>query len=88
MLNKHTTESAILRELLAGYAHDAWTGWMNYLFTKGTMNQDGSFTIHPDSVERWLRQAATEYSKLSHAEKESDRAEADKMIALLRAFIS
>lgn len=77
----------ILREVLAGYAHDAWTGWMNYLFTKGTMNADGSFTIHKDSVERWLRQCATEYKDLPEQEKLSDRAEAGKIILLLKNLV-
>lgn len=74
----------ILRELLAEYAHKAWSGWMNYLFSKcGKFNSDGSFTIFKDSVDRWLRQANTPYHALPEEEKDSDRIEADKMIRLM-----
>ena len=72
-----------LREKLAQYAHEAWSGWMDYLFTKGTFNDDGTFTINDISVSRWRRQAATLYSNLPENEKESDRDEADKIMWLL-----
>ena len=36
-----------------------------------------------DSCERWLRQMMTDYENLPENEKESDRVEADKIIALL-----
>lgn len=73
-----------LREALSDYAHEAWSGWMRYLFDKGALNLDGSFTIWPASVARWKRQCATPYGKLPDQERESDRAEADKMLALVR----
>ena len=73
----------ILRELLAEYAHKAWSGWMRYLFLKGKWNADGSFTIFKDSAERWLRQMNTPYHELSEGEKESDRKEADEMLAIM-----
>ena len=41
------------REQLADYAHDAWSGWMKYMFSKCTKNLDGSMTIPANSVERW-----------------------------------
>lgn len=69
-----------LRESLASYAHDAWSGWMSYLFGRSTRNTDGTVTIPKWAVERWDRQVSTPYKDLSESEKESDRAEADKMI--------
>lgn len=66
-----------LREELASYAHDTWSRWMKYLFSKSTRNPDGSITIPPDLVSRWERQMTTYYSYLSEDEKESDRKEAD-----------
>ena len=68
-----------LIEDLSDYAHEAWSGWMKYLFEKGTKNPDGTFTMNADSVERWERQMNTSYAALSENEKESDRIEARKM---------
>lgn len=70
------------REELASYAHQAWSGWMAYLFDKSKDHEDGSVTIPPDLVERWKRQLATDYENLSEQEKESDRAEADRMLEI------
>lgn len=73
-----------LREALAAYAHDeAWSGWMNYLLSKSTVNADGSWTIPAISAERWYRQMSMPYHLLPEAEKESDRKEADRMLALM-----
>jgi len=75
-----------LREALAAYSHDAaWAGWMQYQFSKGTLNEDGTWTMPAWAVERWTRQMTTAYADLPEAEKESDRAEADKMIAIVGA---
>jgi hypothetical protein len=72
------------REALAAYAHEAWSGWMRYLFEKSTRNADGTVTIPAWAVERWERQVATPYSALSEQEKASDRDEADKMLEIIR----
>ena len=69
---------------LANYAHNAWSGWMKYLFSKNTLNQDGSFTIPKDLVERWVRQSLTPYSSLSESEQKSDIEEANKIMLILR----
>lgn len=73
-----------IREQLADYAHDAWAGWMAYLFEKSTRNSDGTVTLPAWAVERWTRQMGTDYADLPEQEKESDRAEADKMLAIVR----
>jgi hypothetical protein len=75
-----------LREALAEYAHEAWSGWMKYLFTKGTFNEDGTWTMPKWAVERWTRQMGTPYAGLPENEKPSDREEADKMISIGRRF--
>jgi hypothetical protein len=73
-----------LRIRLARYSHDqAWSGWMKYMFSKGTFNPDGSWTMPMEYVERWMRQSETLYDNLSEREKESDLAEADKMIEII-----
>lgn len=70
------------REDLAAYAHDAWAGWMRYMFGISGINSDQTATIPARLVNRWLRQSATAYSELPDQEKLSDLAEADKILAL------
>lgn len=86
-----------IREKLAQYSHDsAWSGWMKYMFSKGYYKpleitqgqgkQDGvqqCWVMPRYLVERWQRQMDTLYVDLPESEKESDRAEADKMLAIL-----
>lgn len=74
------------KERLAAYAHDAWGGWMKYLFSKGTFNDDGTWTMPAWAVERWQRQMNTPYAELPEEEKESDREEAEKIIKVLLDF--
>lgn len=71
------------REALAAGVHVAWVGWMRYLFGKSTLNADGTYTIPRWAVERWSRQALADYADLPEEEKASDRAEADKMLAIV-----
>jgi hypothetical protein len=72
------------RDLLAEYAHQAWAGWMKYMFSKGTLNPDGTITIPDWAVTRWTRQMLTDYADLPESEKVSDLEEADKMITIAR----
>ena len=85
-----------LREALASYAHEAWSGWMKYLFSKCN-EQDASYfditdqqihqriTVIPQQlVEHWTRQMNTPYAELSEEEKESDRKEADRILEILK----
>lgn len=71
------------REAVAELAHKQWAGWMKYLFSKGTFNEDGTWTMPEEFVRRWTRQAMTPYRKLSPEEQDSDRKEADKFLDLL-----
>lgn len=58
---------------------------MKYLFEKSILNEDGTVTIPAWAVERWTRQCITPYATLPEQEKASDRAEADKMLAIVAA---
>jgi phenylalanyl-tRNA synthetase beta subunit len=71
------------REELADYAHEAWAGWMKYLFSKSTKNKDGSIVIPPELVERWQRQVDTKYEELSEEEQKSDLEQADKILKIV-----
>jgi len=73
----------MLRDELAAYAHNAWSGWMKYLFEKSIKSVDGTVIIPAWAVERWERQANTPYNDLPSREKDSDRAEADQIINIL-----
>lgn len=75
--------STMIREKLAVYAHVSWSGWMEYLFKKSTLNPDGTVTIPVWAVERWKRQVETPYSELHDSEKESDRKEADCILQIV-----
>ncbi len=77
----------VLREQLAELAHEQWSGWMHYLFSKGTYNDDGTWTMPEWAVNRWVIQMGTPYGKLSEEEKESDRKEADKFWAVFEKAI-
>lgn len=72
-----------LRESLAALAHEQWSGWMTYMFRKCISNDDGTVTIPAWAVERWQRQMSTPYSQLPESERESDRRQADKVLAIV-----
>ena len=71
------------RECLAAAVHDSWSNWMRHVFSKATHNPDGSWTIPAESADRWQRQIATSYSLLSETEKDSDREQADRLLAVI-----
>ena len=73
------------REELAAYAHEAWSGWMRYMFKKGTiLKRKADFVLPSEFVLRWIRQMNTPYSELPENEKESDRKEADEILRIIR----
>ena len=76
-------ELKILREELVSYAHMTWSHWIKYLFSKSIFHSDGSVTIHERTVTRWMQQINTHYTKLPEDMKKSDRAEADRILAIV-----
>lgn len=72
-----------LREELANYAHESWSGWIEYMFKFGEKQDDGSLLLRADKVERWKRQAETPYGALSSEERDSDRVEADTILTIV-----
>ncbi len=77
-----------LREQLAAVQHEIWAHWMRYMFTCGQFGPDGSWTMPTDKVERWQRQMSTPYSDLTDKERESDRHQADKVLAVVSADLA
>ena len=76
-----------LKETLANYAHEAWSGWMDYLFSGSQRNFDGSVVIPADLVSRWRYQVGTKYEALPEEMKESDRNEATMILATILKYI-
>jgi len=74
-----------LREQLAALAHEQWRGWMEYLFKCGTPLYGGAVELPAWAVDRWKRQMRTPYADLPEDEKQSDRTEADKVLAIVTA---
>jgi len=72
-----------MREKLAELAHEQWSDWMEYLFSQGTFNPDGTWTMPVWAVNRWAIQVGMPYNRLSEKEKESDRKEADKFLEVI-----
>lgn len=72
-----------LREELSELSHKQWTGWMEYLFGKCKRNPSGHMEIPKWAIERWVRQIHTAYKDLPEEEKEEDRKEADKILAVI-----
>ena len=70
-------------EILASWVHDVWSHWMGYVFSKSIPNEDGSYTIPADLVQRWQRQIDTFYEDLPEEEKHSDRAFAKEIIQIM-----
>lgn len=84
-----------VREALAEYAHEAWSGWMKYMFEKGhnTIITSGDsyptvWTMPQWATIRWRRQMNTPYVELPEEEKQSDREEADKILAIIYAYLA
>lgn len=72
-------------EALAAYAHEAWAGWMQYLFGLAHSDGKGGKVIPAPQVQRWLRQMNSHYTELPEEEKDSDRLEAAKIVDIITA---
>jgi hypothetical protein len=81
---------SMLRERLAALQHEIWAHWMGYMFTQGCycdVELNGKVQrvwIMPEERRvHWERQMSTSYDALSEEERESDRDQADKVLAVL-----
>ncbi len=73
-----------LREQLAALAHEQWSGWMEHVFRKTEHPFGTPLHVIPKwAEENWQRQMRTPYAELSEKEKDSDRREADRVLALV-----
>jgi len=83
--NQQTT--AMLTEQLATAQHELWSSWMRYQVDIGTLNRDGSVTIPPEKVDRWLGQTRREFRDLTIAEQARHRDAAIKLMGLVKPLL-
>jgi hypothetical protein len=79
-------DSPALLESMAALEHERWSGWERYREKCAAEVRRGT---DPESHEaRWRRQRDTPYAGLSEREKESDRVEARKSLAVVRTVLA
>ena len=71
------------REKLAALEHEQWAHWTRYMLSVLDPNENGELAEYFPEVRRWMRQCETPYAELTEAEKDSDRAWADKVIEVV-----
>jgi hypothetical protein len=72
-----------LTEKLAGIEHERWSHWQRYVHGKCERKPDGSLVIPSELVAQWERQIETPYANLSESEKESDRDQVRRYLAIV-----
>lgn len=83
VLTENPDDDSEIREKLASVQHEIWAHWMEYFHSRMTWDEDVGYIVSPVDVIRWKRQRNTPYEQLAEHEKESDRNQADKVLALL-----
>jgi hypothetical protein len=71
--------------------HERWAKWQAYVHSKCVEHENGKgeWVCFPtDRFRRWERQIATPYSELSENEKNSDRAEVEQYLPLVRELLT
>lgn len=74
-----------IMEQLASIEHVRWSHWQRHMHSQGIMQTDGSLILPAKLVERWDRQAITDYDDLSANEKESDREQVNRYLPIIAA---
>lgn len=76
-----------LREQLAAYAYETWSGWMLHLLSQcyhaTDARHEGPQIIPIAFFERWRKLMFTDYANLPESEKKSSREEAYKMLKII-----
>ena len=81
-LHKLITKHEATRVALAAYAHEAWSEDTTWKLAQGTKQPDGSVLLPALYVQNLERLAQTPYAELSEEQKNNDRREADRMLAI------
>lgn len=73
-------------EELAAIEHARWSHWQKYMHSKCEPGPNGCLIIPRELVERWERQANTDYERLPEAEKRSDRSQVLRYLPMFQRF--
>lgn len=86
-MNKQELDDHLM-EQLADAEHASWARWMDYLFDKCTVTQEGNMIIPADFAHRWQNQIYTSYANLTEQEKESDRKEVRHILPFIHTYVA
>jgi len=73
---------------LAKYSHEVWSDWMRTMLNQAEDTQDDDDSIRMtwpvEVMDRWVRQARTPYEELPDSDREAAKAEARKILNIIR----
>ena len=72
-----------MEEVVAAEMHAVWTHWMKYLQANVVWQEGVGWIIPEHFILRWQRQMRTPYAELPEEEKQSDRHQAQKVLAVI-----
>ncbi|MFA6282359.1 MAG: hypothetical protein WCY05_07675 [Candidatus Omnitrophota bacterium] len=75
--------SITTKEELAALAHECWSQWMEYMFSRCEFKDDGTAVIPKELVERWNIQMRTSFTYLRDEAKISALVEAEKILRVV-----
>ena len=75
-----------LKEQIADLVHRIWAGWWDYQDACSERTTTGSLVIPKNKVQRWDRQAKTDYNDLSEDERFSDIEIAEQYLELIDTY--
>jgi len=81
------SEADVVHTRFAGIAHEAWAGWMKFLFHVSEQREDGSVVIPAGRVARWRQLISVPYEALSEDDQAGDLVEADKYLAVVQPML-
>lgn len=78
-----------LKQKLAAIEHGRWADWQKYVHSLMGKQSNGNFyVLAGEYKERWERQIATPYDKLSDVEQASDMEQVDRYWPLIEAYVA
>jgi hypothetical protein len=85
-MNVESILKSLINEL-AAVEHERWSHWQRYMHSKGVRQADGSLILPSELVDRWERQAVTDYHSLPETEQESDREQVNRYLPIIAAAL-
>jgi hypothetical protein len=73
-------------EAIARIQHEIWSHWVKYLISVSKENEDGSYTIPWDKIDKWKRQSKKPYARLLPQEQKASLEQAQKIVQSLIEF--